>query len=89
MVDYFRRVARQATQELIASEQKGKELTSYCEPYATWRCVTLAVLIVCFVAGTPLSLLLTLPAYILADRVSTMAIIHLCIHIASYICAGE
>ena len=65
----FRLVARQATEELNAFEQRAKEVR-VCEPYATWRCATLVVLMMCFVASTPLSLSLTLPAYVLADRVS-------------------
>ena len=69
----FRRVANEATRGLRASEEKSRQPPIYAmcaEPYSTWRCMCLVMLMVCFVAATPLSLLLTIPAYILADRVS-------------------
>ena len=49
----------------------AEEDTSICRnPCSTWRSVSLIIMMVCFIAATPLSLILTLPAYILADKVS-------------------
>ena len=77
-MDDFRRVAHGATRDLEASEEKDSERSLCAEPHSLWRCVTLAVLMVCFVAATPLSLALTLPAYILADRVRASALLSYC-----------
>ncbi|CAI8034564.1 hypothetical protein GBAR_LOCUS19450 [Geodia barretti] len=72
----FRRVANEATRGLMASEEKSRQPPMYAmcaEPYSTWRCMCLVMLMVCFVAATPLSLLLTIPAYILADRAEILS----------------
>ena len=52
--------------------------------YSSWRSVALIILIVCFLAATPLSLICTLPAYALADSVSgshTVSMHHYIIHV--------
>ena len=68
----FRHVANEATRGLVASEEKNREPAMCAEPYSIWRCTSLVILMVCFVAATPLSLVLTIPAYVLADRVSAL-----------------
>ena len=69
-----------ATQEFYGYRKIKESDCDYCmtagdasacrNPCSTWRSVSLIIMMVCFIAATPLSLVLTLPAYILADRVS-------------------
>ena len=69
-----------ATQDIYDYRKIKEDDCNYCmtagdasacrKPYSTWRSVSLIIMMVCFIAATPLSLVLTLPAYILADRVS-------------------
>ena len=69
-----------ATQEFYGYRKIKDRDCDYCttagdasacgNPCSTWRSVSLIIMMVCFIAATPLSLVLTLPAYILADRVS-------------------
>ena len=54
----------------LMTDEKAQNSGLCSDPYGSWRCVSLIVLMVCFIVATPLSLALTIPAYVLADRVS-------------------
>lgn len=53
--------------------------------YSMWRTMALIIMMVCFVAATPLSLICTLPAYVFADRVSDNVCVYLLVQV---VCAS-
>ena len=54
--------------------------------YSMWRTMALIIMMVCFVAATPLSLICTLPAYVFADRVSYSVCVCVCMCVCVCVC---